>query len=147
MASVHPGMRDQFHRFGENVTELLKLAALLVFGALISPSFCSETRPASYLFAILMLIAVRPAALFLSLVGSRLDWRERLVAAWFGAKGFASVTFGLMILKANIADAQNLFHLAALVIFGSIVAHSSTDVLVARWFQGGKKLAPHSLPR
>lgn len=139
MASVHQGFRDQFHRFGENVTELLKLAALLVFGALISPAFLASTKPVSYLFAALMLVAVRPMALLLSLIGSRLNWRERIVAAWFGPKGFASVTFGLMILKAGVPDANELFHLCALVIFGSIVAHSSTDVVIARWFSRASK--------
>lgn len=109
-------------------------AARLVFGASISPAFLESIGPANYLFAVLMLVAVRPAALLFSLVGSRLNWRERIVAAWFGPKGFASVTFGLMILKAGMPDANELFHLCALVIFGSIVAHSSTDVVVARWF-------------
>jgi sodium/hydrogen antiporter len=54
--------------------------------------------------------------------------------AWFGSKGFASVTFGLMILKAGVPDARHLFHLIVLVICGSLLAHSSTDLLLARWF-------------
>ena len=32
--------------------------------------------------------------------------------------------------------ADGLFHLVALCIAGSIIAHSSTDVLVARWLSG-----------
>jgi NhaP-type Na+/H+ or K+/H+ antiporter len=68
-----------------------------------------------------------------------LGWRERAVAAWFGPKGFASVVFGLLILKeAEVGKmepmrADHLFHLVAVCIVGSIVAHSSTDVLIARW--------------
>lgn len=37
VASTRPALRNEFHRFGELITELLKLATLLVFGALISP--------------------------------------------------------------------------------------------------------------
>ncbi len=133
MASVHPDLRDQFRKFGENVAELLKLAALLVFGALISPAFLAETDPDIYLFAILILLAARPLTLLIALLGSRLPGRERAVAAWFGPKGFASVTFGLMIYRAEIAGADRLFHIVALAVVVSIVAHSSTDVLVARW--------------
>ena len=33
VATVGPRARESFHRFGELVAELLKLAALLVFGA------------------------------------------------------------------------------------------------------------------
>jgi NhaP-type Na+/H+ or K+/H+ antiporter len=139
VATVGPDVRDAFHRFGELLAELLKLAALLVFGALISPRFLAEIPASGYLFALLVLVVVRPAALSLSLLKSPLDWRERATAAWFGPKGFASVVFGLLILKeaksAKIdwGRADALFHLVALCIASSIVAHSSTDILVARW--------------
>ncbi len=142
VATVGPEVRESFHRFGELVAELLKLAALLIFGALISPAFLREIPPLGYLFAFLAIVAVRPVALSLSLMGSSLPWRERAIAAWFGPKGFASVVFGLLILKqaegAKIdpTRAEGLFRLVALCIFGSILAHSSTDVLAARWLAG-----------
>jgi len=43
----------------------------------------------------------------------------------------ASVVFGLPVLKSGLARADEVFHLTALVVVGSILAHSSTDVLVA----------------
>ena len=144
VATVGPEVREAFHRFGELVAELLKLAALLVFGSLISPQFLGEIPASGYLFALLVLVAVRPLALSLSLLRSPLGWRERAAAAWFGPKGFASVVFGLLILKEakaaklDWARADQLFHVVALCIAGSIVAHSSTDVLVARWLGRGQ---------
>lgn len=134
VATVSPELREAFHRFGDFVTELLKLAALLVFGALISPSFLSEIPVAGYVFAALALLVARPVALSLALLGSDLPLREQAVAAWFGPKGFASVVYGLLILNRGVARADALFHLVALVIVASILAHSSTDVLIARWF-------------
>lgn len=135
VASLSPQIRDAFHRFGELVTELLKLAALLVFGVLISPQFLSEIPLSGYLFALLVILAVRPVALGLSLAGSGLERRESVTAAWFGPKGFASVVYGLLILRAGAPLADEMFHLVALAIAGSIIAHSSTDVLLARWFR------------
>jgi NhaP-type Na+/H+ or K+/H+ antiporter len=125
---------EGFDQFGQLLTELLKLAALLVFGALIPPSFLADIQLSGYVFAFLALVAVRPFALGIALLGSRLDWREWVAAAWFGPKGFASVVYGIMILKAHITRGDELFHLLAVVIAGSIIAHSSTDVLIARWF-------------
>ena len=53
---------------------------------------------------------------------------------WFGPKGFASVVYGLLVLESGIAAADKIFHLVALTIVLSILAHSSTDVVVARQF-------------
>jgi NhaP-type Na+/H+ or K+/H+ antiporter len=135
VATIGPELRDEFHQFGELLTELLKLAALLVFGALISPQFLTEISPSGYLFAGFVLLFVRPIALGIALVGSQLRWREMAAAAWFGPKGFASVVYGILILKAGLVRGDELFHLLAIVVAGSIIAHSSTDVLIARWFQ------------
>ena len=51
VATVGPEVREAFHRFGDLVAELLKLAALLVFGSLISPQFLGEIPASGYLFA------------------------------------------------------------------------------------------------
>lgn len=47
--------------------------------------------------------------------------------------------YGLLILESGVGDANRLFHLIAIVIAMSILAHASTDVVVARWF---KELPP-----
>lgn len=145
IATMSPAMRSAFHQFGELVAELLKLGALLVFGALISLSFLGEIGWQGYVFAALALFVARPVALGLALIGSRLDRKERLAAAWFGPKGFASVVYGLLILEGGLVRSDELFHLVALVVTASILAHSSTDVLIARWFEPGA--APTSKPQ
>ncbi len=142
VATVAPEVERTFGEFGELVTELLKLAAILVFGALISPSFLGEIPFSGYVFALLALIVARPAAIALALLRSHLPWPERAVAAWFGPKGFASVVYGLLILEAGVPRADQMFHLVALVIFASILAHSSTDVPIAHAFARAEKRAP-----
>jgi NhaP-type Na+/H+ or K+/H+ antiporter len=83
---------------------------------------------------VLAILLVRPASLLLSLLGTALSRRERLVAAWFGPKGFASVVYGLLVLRSGIPQAEEAFTLVAVCIAVSIVAHSSTDVPIARAF-------------
>jgi NhaP-type Na+/H+ or K+/H+ antiporter len=134
VATVSPEARTQFQIFGERVTELLKLAALLIFGALMSFSVFTSLQASGYIFAALVLVAVRPIALAVALLRSGLSWPEWITAAWFGPKGFASVVYELLILKSGIKDAEPLAQLAAVVVAASIIAHSSTDVMVARWF-------------
>jgi NhaP-type Na+/H+ or K+/H+ antiporter len=135
VATLRADLREEFNAFGELLVELLKLAALLVFGTLISPVFLTEISGGGYLFAAVALLLVRPAALGLAMLGAKLGWREQLAASWFGPKGFASVVYGLLLLQSGVPGADRLFHLVALVVAASILAHSSTDVLVAGWFR------------
>jgi NhaP-type Na+/H+ or K+/H+ antiporter len=85
-------------------------------------------------FMLVALFLARPLALVFALSGSGLDRREWVAAAWFGPKGFASLLYALLMLHAGIARAHWLLQAPALVIAASVVAHSSTDVLVARVF-------------
>ncbi|MEU8350071.1 cation:proton antiporter [Streptomyces sp. NPDC048845] len=134
VATFGPAQRKAFDKFGELVAELLKLAALLVFGALISLEFLGDIPWQGWVFAVLALVVVRPAALAVAFLRSRLSRREQLAAMWFGPKGFASVVYALLVLESGIAEADKIFHLVALTIVLSVIAHSSTDVLVARSF-------------
>jgi sodium/hydrogen antiporter len=134
VATFGPKQRESFEHFGELIAELLKLAALLVFGALISLQFLGEIPWTGWIFAVLALVVARPAALAVSFLGSGLGAREQAAAMWFGPKGFASVVYGLLVLESSIPAADTAFHLIALTVVLSILAHSSTDVLVARAF-------------
>lgn len=133
--------RESFEHFGELIAEVFKLAALLVFGALIAPAFLADIGWAGWLFAALTLLAARPIAIWISFIGSGLSAREQTAVMWFGPKGFASVVYGLLVVEAGIANGEKLFHLIAVTIAASILAHSSTDIVVARWFDDA-----HTMP-
>jgi NhaP-type Na+/H+ or K+/H+ antiporter len=134
VASAGGNVRRAFDPFGEPLSELLKVLALLVFGALLSPTMFVDVGLGGWIFAVAALVLVRPLALAIALAGSRLTRREWVAAAWFGPKGFASVVYGLFILGADTPASAGIFALIAVVTTLSIVAHSSTDVLVGRWF-------------
>ncbi len=140
VATAGPGFREEFEQFGELVSELLKLAAILVFGALITPTFLfGEIAWTGWVFAVLAIVVARPLALLVSFLGSGLPAREQLAAMWFGPKGFASVVYGLLVLESTMERSDEVFHLVALVITLSILAHSSTDVLVAKQFDSAAR--------
>ncbi|MBT2516697.1 cation:proton antiporter [Streptomyces sp. ISL-90] len=134
IATVAPEMRDALKEFGGQISELVKLLAVLMFGALISPEILADVPWTGYVFGVLLLVFARPASVQLSLLGSGLPWEERLTAAWFGPKGFASVLYGLLVLASGVPGAELMFHVIVVAIVLSIVAHSSTDVPIAAWF-------------
>ncbi|MER6377933.1 cation:proton antiporter [Streptomyces mirabilis] len=133
LAHTSPEAKASFEPLGEALAELTKFAALLVFGALLTPRLFGDLSWGGCAAVVLAIFLVLPA-LLLSLFGTRISRKERLVAAWFGPKGFASVVYGLLVLQSGIPQAEEAFTLIAVCIAFSIIAHSSTDVLTARAF-------------
>ncbi|MBB4911605.1 cation:proton antiporter [Actinophytocola algeriensis] len=123
---------ERFEHFGDLLSEVTKFAALLVFGALITPERIGDLTAGDWLVAVLAILLVRPAAMLLSLLRTTLPAQQRWVAAWFGPKGFASVVYGLLVLQAGLPTGEHVFDLVAITIALSIVLHSSTDVPIAK---------------
>jgi sodium/hydrogen antiporter len=134
LATVAPRASRAFGEFGELASELTKFAAVLVFGALLTPAFFGDLTAGEWGVALLSLLVVRPAAVLLALWRADLPRRERYAAAWFGPKGFASVVYGLLVVQSGIGAAETVFEVVALAIALSIVAHSMSDVPVAKAF-------------
>ena len=132
LATLDHVAAEHFEPFGDLLSELTKFAALLLFGALITPERLSHLGWQGWLLAILAIVVVRPVSMLLSLIRTPMPRSERLTAAWFGPKGFASVVYGLLVLQAGIPEGEKLFDLIAVTIALSIILHSSTDVPVAR---------------
>ncbi len=135
IATLSDEVRQAFERFGELLTELLKAASLFVLGMLMQPSLFLESGANAYVFAALVLLLARPLAIFIVLSGQKLSRLERITAAWFGPKGFASIFYALLVLKSALPHRTELFDILALTIVLSIILHSSTDILFTRWFK------------
>lgn len=132
LATLDRVAAEHFEHFGDLLSETTKFAALLVFGALITPERISHLSVGDWAVAVLAILLVRPASMMLSLLRTPLTTQERSAAAWFGPKGFASVVYGLLALQAGIPQGDHVFDLVAITIALSIVLHSSTDVPVAK---------------
>ena len=132
LATLDKSAARRYEPLGDILSELTKFAALLVFGALITPELLADLDVSGWIFAVLAILLIRPAAMLLSLLRTPLPAPQRLTAAWFGPKGFASVVYALLVLQAHIPQSTMIFQLAAVTIALSIVLHSSTDVLIAK---------------
>jgi NhaP-type Na+/H+ or K+/H+ antiporter len=53
--------------------------------------------------------------------------------AWFGPKGVATMTFSLLVLGEALPGGSQIFNLAALTVFASILVHGATDTPGAEW--------------
>jgi sodium/hydrogen antiporter len=123
--------------FNEQLERIGEVAVAVVLGALLSPAFF--TLPVLWL-APLLLIAIRPVAVGLGLLGSRADMRERGLIAWFGIRGVGSIYYLMFALTHGLPpEVRDLtIGLTLSTVALSIVVHGlSVTPVMARWGERG----------
>lgn len=133
IATLRPEASESFRHTGELISELAKGGALLAFATLLDGQVFATAGVLGVVLAIAVILVSRPAPLMLVLIGTPLTSRERLSVAWFGPKGFASVAYAVIVAFSDMQQADLVLSLVAVTVLVSVVAHSSTDVAVARW--------------
>ena len=133
LGAVEHQITERFIDFSENVSTIFQVMTFFVFGALIVSTGYNASVLALIAFIPFALLIARPAAVLLSLAGTRLPRPHKLFMAWFGPKGVASMLFALLVLDEAVSNGPIVFDVAALVILASILAHGLTDTVGANW--------------
>jgi NhaP-type Na+/H+ and K+/H+ antiporter len=129
-----PEMREWFEGRWDVAIGAVKLGVFFVFGTLLTLGGLFGDGVAAVALVAWLLFVARPAGVFLSLAGTRLDMATRAFMSWFGPKGVATMTFALLVLATpGIAERERIFNLAALAVLVSIILHGVTDVAGADW--------------
>ena len=129
-----PEMREWFEGRWDLAVGAVKLGVFFVFGTLLTLGGLFGDGAAAVALVAWLLFVARPAGVFLSLAGTRLDVATRAFMSWFGPKGVATMTFALLVLATpGIAERERIFDIAALAVLVSIILHGITDVAGAEW--------------
>lgn len=126
-------LRAAFEQRSDDIVELVKLGIFVVFGSLLTLDGLFGDGWAAVAIVVVALLVARPVALAVALAGTRLSLPVKAFMAWFGPKGVATMTFSIIVLGAGLANGERIFNLAALVVFVSIIAHSTTDTAGVNW--------------
>jgi NhaP-type Na+/H+ or K+/H+ antiporter len=130
---LRPDLRETFEARADDIVEIVKLGIFVVFGSLLTlDGLFSDGWAAVALVAVTLLVA-RPAAIWAALAGTGLSTPVKAFMAWFGPKGVATMTFSLLVLSQPFDAAREVFDLAALCVFTSILAHGLTDTPGVEW--------------
>lgn len=138
IAALDVELCDCFIEYGGVTAEMLLLFTFVIFGSsLIWTGFTSLDWSTVLFAAIAMLIRV-PIYL-MSLIGSRVDRRVRLLIAWFGPSGLSSLLLILLPVFAGLPGSERLFQVCALVVLLSVVIHGGSPMLLARFCKPTEK--------
>ncbi len=130
---LRPDIRAAFETRSEDIVEVVKLGVFVVFGALLTFGGIFEDGMAAVGIAAFTLLIARPVAVFIALAGTNTDRATRAFMAWFGPKGVSTMTFGLLVLAEPVKAGTRVFHIAALTVLVSIIAHGVTDTAGSEW--------------
>ena len=125
----------QILHFKENLSVLLISGLFILLAARLDLHALLGLGPVLALLLVIQLLA-RPLNVFVSTLGSSLNWRERALLAWIAPRGIVaaavSAIFAIRLHEAGHQDALLLVPLTFAVIIGTVVLQSATARPLAR---------------
>ena len=122
---------DCFVEYGGVTAEMLLLFTFVLLGGSLIWSGFTIINGATLLFAGFALL-IRTPVYLVSLLGSGVDTRGRLLIAWFGPRGLSSLLLILLPVFAGLPGSDQLFAVCSLVVLVSVVLHGGSPMLLAR---------------
>jgi NhaP-type Na+/H+ or K+/H+ antiporter len=133
LGTLRADLRESFEARADDVVEIVKLGIFVVFGALLTLGQLLDDGWAAVALVAFTLLAARPIAIWIALAGTGTDLATKGFMAWFGPKGVATMTFSLFVAGQAIGAGDRIFHLAALCVFVSVLAHGLSDTPGSEW--------------
>lgn len=140
LAGIVLGHHDFIHKrsllhFHDGLAWIMQIAMFLTLGLLVFPSRLVPIIGVGLLIASCLIFVARPVGVFVSLLPSSLDWREKALISWVGLRGAAPIVLATFPLLAGLQQANSIFNLIFFVVLSSVLLQGTTIPLVARWLK------------
>jgi NhaP-type Na+/H+ or K+/H+ antiporter len=137
IAALDVELCDCFVEYGGVTAEMLLLFTFVIFGSSLIWSGFQGLDMRTVIFAAFAIL-IRVPVYLLSLIGSHMDMRGRMVIAWYGPSGLSSLLLILLAVFVGIPGSDQLFRISAFIVLISIVIHGFTPTLLARFCSKSK---------
>jgi NhaP-type Na+/H+ or K+/H+ antiporter/rhodanese-related sulfurtransferase len=125
IAALDVELCDCFLEYGETTAEMTLLFTFILFGTSLIWSGLAILNARTFAFAALVIL-IRPIAFLASLAFFRLEWKDRLLIAWFGPRGLSSLLLILLPVFAGLPGSESLFSLTCTVVLLSVLLHGGS---------------------
>lgn len=126
----------ELRRFKEHATVLLVSGVFILLAASLDFSTLGQLNWRAALFVASVILLARPATVLISLLGTDLPWRERVLIAFTGPRGVVLVAvaglFGERLAALGVADGALVAPLAFVLVAVTVVLHGFTLTPFAR---------------
>jgi sodium/hydrogen antiporter len=137
IAALDVELCDCFVEYGGVTAEMLLLFTFVIFGASLIWTGFQGLDMRTVIFAAFAIL-IRVPVYLISLIGSHVETRGRMVIAWYGPSGLSSLLLILLPVFVGIPGSDQIFRICALIVLISIVIHGFTPTLLARFCSRNK---------
>ena len=124
--------RRQIAAFHEGLAFLAQVTLFVVFGLLVFPSELRDVALPGLALAVLLLLAIRPAAVWASTAFLDFTARDRLLLGWAGLRGAVPIVLATFVLSSDVAPRNTIFNAVFFVVVVSAIVQGSTLEWIAR---------------
>ncbi len=139
MANMREVHIENILGFKESLSILLISTLFILLAARIEFSHLQQIIVPALLLLFLIQFVIRPINVFISCLGSSLNWREKMLITWICPRGIVAASvaalFSIRLKKLGMSHYELLVLLTFLMIIGTVVFQSLTARLAARFFK------------
>ena len=123
--------RSQLVAFHEGLAFLAQVAMFIVLGLLVFPSDLPAVALPGVALALLLVVVIRPAAVWISTAFSNFTARERALLGWAGLRGAVPIVLATFVLSAQVGERETIFNAVFFVVVVSTLVQGTTLEWVA----------------
>lgn len=134
---AHAYLAESMMAFSVELERIVELALMLIIGSVVSAHWQDLFTWNSAIVAAVLFILVRPLSVWLSLLGTRTDGPQRLLAGWLGIRGVGTFFYLALALEQTSADTMRpIIPVLLAIIVASVFLHGVTaSPLLERYYR------------
>lgn len=132
MGNVRLAHKNALVRFFDGFSWIMQIVVFVTLGLLVFPSQLSAVWLPALILSVMMIVVIRPAAVFLTLLPFRYSPKAKLFVSWVGFRGASSIVFATYALTNGISGGHVIFNTVFFISLTSVIVQGSLLKPVAK---------------